>query len=368
MENSNGCTRWFPHELLDQPITDRVTYFRHYTMAHPILLDAAQTLMQTIREPAGISLVFVFGPTGVGKSTLLRRASQKLTERMFATLQQDQGRIPMTGIEAATPELGQFDWKDFYLRALAAVQEPFIHPWTTSRLTTLKLRLALEDALRKRQLQVFYIDEAQNFAKVTSARKLSDQMDAIKSLANLTGVQFVLTGTHEVLMLRNLSVQLCRRSVDIYFPRYRTENLDDLQSFRGIVQTFQRQLPLLQEPNLLEQREFCYERSLGCVGILKDWLSRALVATLEAGAKTLTSQVLERHAWSLERCMIMLTEAREEEKKLEVQPLRATLRTSLGLETAEVQPPPQPTSSVSHRRAAISPTPKRHPVGGGQHD
>ncbi len=358
----------FPHELLDQPITDRVAYFRHYTMAHPILLNAAQILMQTVREPAGISLVFVFGPTGVGKSTLLRRVSQKLTEAMFAALQQDQGRIPMTGIEAATPEFGQFDWKDFYLRALAAVQEPFIYPWGTSRLTTLKLRLSLEHALRKRQLQVFYIDEAQNFAKVASARKLSDQTDAIKSLANLTGVQFVLTGTYEVLMLRNLSAQLCRRSIDIHFPRYRAEISEDLQSFRGIVQTFQRHLPLPQEPNLLEQWEFCYERSLGCVGILKDWLSRALVATLEAGAKTLTSQMLEQHAWSLERCMIMLVEAKEEEKKLEVQPLQSTLRIALGLETAVVEPPPPPAPPVSPRRTAISAKPKRYPVGGGQHD
>lgn len=360
----------FPHELLDQPISNRVNYFRQYTMAHPILLDAAQTLMQTVREPAGISLVFVFGPTGVGKSTLLRRASQKLTGAMFTALQQDQGRIPMTGIEAATPEFGQFDWKDFYLRALAAVQEPFIHPWSTSRLMTLKLRLALEHALRKRQLQVFYIDEAQNFAKVASARKLSDQTDAIKSLANLTGVQFVLTGTYDVLMLRNLSAQLCRRSIDIHFPRYRTEISEDLQSFRGIVQTFQRHLPFVEEPNLLDQWEFCYERSLGCVGILKDWLSRALVATLEAGAKTLTSQTLERHAWSLERCMIMLTEAREEEKKLEVQPLRSALRVALGLETAVDVPQPQscPTPPVAHRRTAISPTPKRYPVGGKPHD
>jgi len=359
----------FPLELLDQPVTDRMSYFRQYTMAHPILVEAAQALMQTVQEPAGISLVFVFGPTGVGKSTLLRRASQKLTESMLTALQQDQGRIPMTGIEAATPEFRQFDWKDFYLRALAAVQEPFATLWGASRLTTLRLRLALEDALRKRQVQVFYIDEAQNFAKVASARKLSDQTDAIKSLANLTGVQFVLTGTYEVLMLRNLSAQLCRRSVDVHFPRYRTENPEDLRSFRGIIQTFQRHLPLLIEPNLLGQREFCYERSLGCVGILKDWLSRALIAALESGATTLTLEVLERHAWSLERCMIMLAEAREEEKKLEAQTSRSMLRVALGLETAVAEPSPQPPTPVSpQRRAAISRIPKRYPVGGGQHD
>lgn len=66
--------------------------------------------------------------------------------------------------------------------------------------------------------------------------------------------------------------------------------------------------------------------------------------------------------------MIMLVEAKEEEKKLEVQPLQSTLRIALGLETAVVEPPPPPAPPVSPRRTAISAKPKRYPVGGGQHD
>ncbi len=83
----------------------------------------------------------------------------------------------------------------------------------------------------------------------------------------------------------------------------------------SVVQTFQRYLPLAETPNLLECWDFCYERSIGCVGILKDWLSRTLSAVLDSdeNALTLTRFDLERHAWSSEQCMIMLAEAREEE-------------------------------------------------------
>lgn len=361
------CHDGFPAALLKQPIRDRAAYFKNYTMAHPKLLEAAQTLMQTIHEPAGVSILFLFGPTGVGKSTLLRRMSQKLIEAALPNLEKDKGRIPIAGVEAATPEFSNFDWKDFYQRALKAVEEPFLNV-PGHHITTLKLRMALEDALRHRQLTVFYIDEAQNLGKVASGRKLRDQTDCIKSLANLTRVQFVLAGTYELLILRNLSAQLCRRSLDIHFSRYQADKTDDLRAFRGIVQTFQRHLPLQEQPDLLEHWDYCYERSIGCVGILKDWLSRTLVAALEEGATTLTRKYLERHAWSLEQCAIVLAEAKEGENSLETRTTSTALRIALGLEVATTASggTAEDTTKKRQRRAVGQPLPKRYPVGGGE--
>ncbi|MFS0520189.1 hypothetical protein ACEYW6_36695 [Nostoc sp. UIC 10607] len=63
----------FPKQLLEQSIPERIAYFKNYTMAHPKLLSASQKLMLTVEEPAATSLMFLFGPTGVGKTTLLRR-------------------------------------------------------------------------------------------------------------------------------------------------------------------------------------------------------------------------------------------------------------------------------------------------------
>lgn len=355
----------FSLELLQQPTIDRLDYFRHYTMAHPKLLEAAQTLTHTLEEPAGIALMFLFGPTGVGKSTLLRRITQKIVEAALPTLRQEQGRIPIAGIEVATPEFGNFDWKDLYLRGLKAVEDPCINLPSQSRLTSLKLRTALEAALRYRQVSVFYIDEAQNLGNVASGRKLRDQTDCIKSLANLTGVQFILAGTYDLLVLRNLSAQLCRRSLDIHFPRYKAENADDLRSFRGIVQTFQRHLPLLEEPDLLQHWEFCYERSVGCVGILKDWLARALAAALEDGGRTMTVRHLETCAWPLAQCMVMLAEAREGEEQLEPRTNRSLLRIALGLDSPTLQncPSAKPLKKKRQHKSFGQPLPQRRPVG-----
>lgn len=72
----------FPRELLEQPAEARLAYFRSFTIAHPLLKAADAAMKQAIREPAGWSLIFVYGPTGVGKTTLRQRVEKHLTNRI----------------------------------------------------------------------------------------------------------------------------------------------------------------------------------------------------------------------------------------------------------------------------------------------
>ena len=46
--------------------------------------------------------------------------------------------------------------------------------------------------------------------------------------------------------------------------------------------TFQKQLRSCDQLDLANIWDFLYERSLGCIGILKDWLMQALVVAAEA--------------------------------------------------------------------------------------
>lgn len=59
----------FSPELLSQPPAARLAYFRDKVVAHPHLKETHQQLWQAIQQPGGVSLIFVFGPTGVGKTT-----------------------------------------------------------------------------------------------------------------------------------------------------------------------------------------------------------------------------------------------------------------------------------------------------------
>ncbi|QHG20521.1 hypothetical protein [Nostoc sp. ATCC 53789] len=149
---------------------------------------------------------------------------------------------------------------------------------------------------------------------------------------------------------------------------YKADNSEDLRAFQGIVQTFQRHLPLQIEPDLLKHWDFCYERCVGCIGILKDWLSRALFSALLKGDKTLTFSDLESHALKTEQCIILLNEALHGEEQLNSRRDTNALRAALGLEVAtDVTPKTLQTSAKQTRRHAAvgQPLPQRRPVGGG---
>ncbi|MGH9631937.1 MAG: AAA family ATPase, partial [Bryobacteraceae bacterium] len=214
----------FPRELLDQTPEARLNYFKSFTIAHPLLKEADAALKQAIQEPAGWSLIFVYGPTGVGKTTLRRRVEKHLKESVMEALRQDPGLVPVVSMEAAAPDSSQFSWKDYYRRALIALDEPLIERklshqvrisfqdafgrvLTDPRAVGLEMRLALESTLIHRRPAAFFIDEAQHLAKMKSGRKLQDQLDSIKSLASLTNTVHVLVGTYELLPFRNLSAQ-----------------------------------------------------------------------------------------------------------------------------------------------------------------
>jgi hypothetical protein len=185
------------------------------------------------------------------------------------------------------------------------------------------------------------IDEAQHMAKMASGRRLLDQLDVIKSIANRTGTVHVLFGTYDLLALRNLGGQVSRRSVDLHFPRYRAEDASDRRVFLNVLHSFRQQLPLPEEFDLVSHWEYLYERSVGCVGVLKQWLVKALCGALRAGRSGLTLRDLERTGLSVAQCEKMLSEAAEGEARFAGNPSsRAQLRGRLGLPSESAQRAP----------------------------
>lgn len=372
----------FPQDLLGQPPEAQLGYFKSFTIAHPKLKEADAVLKQAIQEPAGWSLIFVYGPTGVGKTTLRRRVEKHLKESMMEALRQNPGLVPVASMEAAAPDSSQFSWKDYYRRALLALDEPLVdrkltchvrnsfhdvrdtfgRALTDPRAAGLEIRLALESALIHRRPAAFFIDEAQHLAKMKSGRKLQDQLDSIKSLASLTNTLHILVGTYELLPFRNLGAQLSRRSIDIHFPRYRAESSEDYTAFRNVVFTLQRHLPLTGESDLLPHLEYCYERSIGCVGLVKDWLTRALALALNQGASTVNLKILEKTAWSLDQSERMARETVDGERDVsENAESRDRLRHLLQLGTASsvAVPTVRANSPAPHVRPRVG---QRKPV------
>jgi energy-coupling factor transporter ATP-binding protein EcfA2 len=381
----------FPPALLKQSQEERLAYFDNYTMAHPRLDEAVNLLKLLVNESGESRVIFIYGPTGVGKTTLRLLIEKWLIESTLPELEADPGRLPVASVEAVVQKSGLFNPKDHIKRCLFALNEPLVDQKTDyktkgiyrnnngqvvigSQALETDLGWALEQALKHRKPKIFFIDEAHHLLMVASGRKLTDLPEAIKSLANRTEVVHGLVGTYELLTLHDVGDQLSRRSVYVHFPRYRADVKEDREIFQSVVWGFQLHLPLPEAPDLLSNWDYCYERSLGCVGILKNWLRNALADAIAEGAVTLGKKHLERRALGVAQCRNILKKIKEGESnhallEAEVEQLRA----ELGLSVAPVQsksdsqlfPEFHPGNTLIKKRAKKvgQPKPKRHRVG-----
>ena len=58
-------------ESLSLKEMEKLTHFKEYAVSHPQLAQVDRVLMRAIREPAGFAHVLVYGPSGVGKTTMI---------------------------------------------------------------------------------------------------------------------------------------------------------------------------------------------------------------------------------------------------------------------------------------------------------
>lgn len=339
----------FDHELLKQSGGARLKWFRdEYLMKHPILLDVIEELLCAIRYAAPETLIIVTGPAGVGKTTLQKRIERLLTEEILHELEVDPGRHPFVRIEAK-PTSGKYDWKYHFKQILLAMNDPCVDhkrnpDWqqvdriVKAALTPVlglkeaEYAHAVEQALIYRRPVAVVVDEAQRTIKTASGKMLIDRLDVIRSMADRTHIPHALMGNYDLRTFGTLGSQSNRRCVDIHFRRYLAESSKDRKAFRGVLKTFECYVPVHERPQLEHHWEFLFERSIGCVGVLKDWLIRALGRALEDDAKTIKLAHLEKTAQSVLQCDIMLTEALVGEKKLaESKTSIKELRRKLGL-------------------------------------
>lgn len=376
----------YSSELLTRPAAERRNYFAERTVMHTEMERVCGELMDVILETSDTTLVFLIGPTGCGKTTILRLIQIRIAERLMAELLTDAGKFPSVSVEVPAPESSAFPWKDFYKRMLRAMEDPFVDQsakycgvrggqrtaaedgQALSRGSSAQdFRLAVERAFQHRQPAAVLLDEAQHFLKIASGKKLLNQMDIIKSLANMTNVVQVLIGTYELIAFLNLSGQLSRRSTVIHFPRYHAEDPADIRLFGSVVLAFQRHMPFEEEPNLLPHIEYLYARTIGCVGILKDWLLKAYGMALRSKARTLNLSHLKARALSIAQCRTMLAEARAGEEKLaEDEDAGIKLAEEIGMNFFEVGNNGDALNPSTSKRRSLRPgerKPKRDPVG-----
>jgi len=325
----------FDPELLKQPPEVRQRWFDDRKIAHKRLEEASAKIMKTIRAPSGSEVVHVVGPTGVGKTTLMEHAVSALIRRAMPELKKDPGFIPTAFITCQSPTLGVYDWTEHFIRVLLALNEVLIDrkiyipdagpvpdevkALVKERVGKLRaLRRGAESAIRNRKLHAFFADEAQFILKGSSGERVSSQADAARSIASESTLH-VLLGHYDLLEMMNLNGQLGRRSRTVHFTRYYIDRAEDRVEFAKVLNTLQAKLPLPQPTRLEGHLDFAFERTVGCVGRLKNWFSRCLDTALTNKCKTVTYEIFKEEADSISVCRQTALETSEGEGKLKEQ-------------------------------------------------
>lgn len=319
--------RLFNEDLLTKSKEEREKFFNDFTVSHPKMKQVLDQLISEISKGPH-NIIMVVGPSGVGKSRLFLATIQTMLKSMAEKIELDKSIIPITGIELPNPDLGKFNWKDFYYRVLLSLNEPLIdYKIDTNILKNMKnnvtantpstaaaMRRSIENAFLYRKTMALLIDESQHFFNINAEKrgdseKNQRQFNSIKSLANMSNTKIVLFGTYDLNAVINLDGQLSRRVKELHFPRYDYMIEKDKKNFQSILLTFQKLLPVHEEPDLILHSEYIYENSIGCAGILKNWLQLCLSDAIEKEEKTITYANLKKNTLQTKKLLTLANEA-----------------------------------------------------------
>src|SRR5437764_2706216 len=336
-------------ELLGLSPEEKKAWFKQATITHRLLEQTDRAVMRAIREHGGFAYVLVYGPSGAGKTTMIHRVSQRLNgsilpSRTWNTAPASSASftpLPVLVLETRPPDGAAFNRADYYRNALVKLGEPFyehrrlidIHSeYAGERRTpgrgkaahfndSAELRNAMEEAMQRHGVRAVILDEAQHVMTIgssASGSSLLDQLDWIKSMTNVTNIVHILVGTYDLLSFTRLNGQTSRRGLPIHFPRYQLQREEDCTEFQAALLALFKKVPLHTDAEALVVKHwlYFYERCIGCVGVLKDWLLRAVSATIDEGRDTLTLERVQGHALWISQCVEMPLVAVEAEQKL----------------------------------------------------
>jgi DNA polymerase III delta prime subunit len=328
---------------------EKKAWFKEATITHRLLEQTDRVIMRAIREHGGFAYVLVYGPSGVGKTTVIRQISRRLNGSVPSPralhyappLNGSFTPVPLLVLETRPPDGAAFNRADYYRNALIKLGEPFYEhrrlidintEYAGERRTRARgkaahfnesseLRNSMEEALLRHGVRAVILDEAQHLMTIGNGAygsSLLDQLEWIKSMTNVTDIVHILVGTYELLSFTRLNGQASRRGLPLHFPRYQLQHEEDCTEFQAALLALLKKVPLHTDAEALVVKHwlYFYERCIGCVGVLSDWLLRAVSATLDEGSDMLTLERLQEHALSISQCEQMALDAVEGEQKL----------------------------------------------------
>lgn len=309
-----------PHEAAKRSIGDRLRYFQHVKLSHPLLKSAIGAVRQIAGPGSPTNLILVVGPTGVGKTTLGRF----VVDTMIADASDQMARNPslMPAVMWESPLASEkFSFGEWYMQGSKTLLAPLSNKAVTTRVedggvyvgrsstpSVTALRNVLIAAAKGVNAQLAVIDEAAHMLVGAKGESLIARVNALKSLSNSTEMRIALLGSYDLYNLVGVTGQLTRRIEVVHFARYRRgKDAVVLETRAGKIRTRPQELVFhefckklatylpLEEPfDVVPYLDDLMDACLGTPGIYKDVLHRALTKAICDGSSSIRRAHLER--------------------------------------------------------------------------
>ena len=311
---------------IDLANVERLEDFKTLKVKHPRQEEIQQFLLGAIAGHRRYTLVDLYGMSGVGKSTVMGQVA-----RVISAAETNLAVVPGVLVQGSPEDVGSQARLDYYQQVLdqlthhPAIRDRTKHlPLYLNRgkkssdpAEWLQMRNAVEYALALLRVKVVFVDEAQHLLAPDPVRKPTAQLDWLKTLANRTNVLHVLVGNFDLYEYCHLSGQVVRRMRDQQFPRYHLDNLKECEEFVGTLKSLLEHVLLTVDVGaLLSRWRWFGEWSVGCVGVLGDWLVDTVDALWRQGETVLTLEALTTHALQPDQRARLEMEARTGENRV----------------------------------------------------
>lgn len=279
----------FPDHLKEANPDEKISYFNSgFVLKHHMIQKVHDFLRADFFYSKEQQIALVAGPTGVGKTCL----AQAIFRERYGDTDAEvfHSKVPIIYFEADVHSSGGFSWKDFYARMLCAMGEPEdiriygvpvsegefgARKYSTRNRTELDLRHDLEKRIADYAVEYVLLDEIQHLFKY-GGKCAEKNLDILKNISNKTGCRFICLGTYEIFFSIEKNAQLSRRIMTIDFPGYRLNSNDDYVRFVSAWVGLLAHMPIEMSDKIVAFSKDAYVGSCGCIGILKEWLNRAL--------------------------------------------------------------------------------------------
>lgn len=346
--------------MTEAPILKECTLNHHHFRQ---TLAEAQAFLHAAQ--AG-DILFIEGPSKVGRQTLIRRLFKEEVLPRKNEMMLNQELMPVVAMQA--PPMIR---PETYLRdPLNRLTEELIPETNEDKQRVMfggyetiddsasddKRRRRVEILLQARGTRTLYIYNAHHLTpqKSTRNRQYRSILDILQSLADCGNARLVLVGNYGTWDADRISTSVLSRSSVIEFPAYRISESDEASHWSDVVYSLAEMLPPAFGRELLRVDGIVLDGSLGCVGLLVEWLRRAYLLKQRSSADTSFITCMEKTQLSYNQLLVLSNELYKE-PPLEPNP-RKILRSKLGIvKTSEFTKP---------KRRPGQRNPTRDPVGG----